>query len=188
MSDVVRVNRGVVLTAGGADRGRSRSPGTRVHRARVRRRATDLWEAVCSCGWSASGESAPAVRAKGATHARATAAGNRAKKRVKPRAASRSTKSTTPKSISRSHSTGAAHKAVAPLPKSKAVIRSFGTPPSGVKPTGMHDVGTASRTPDGWVAACGTCRWRYGPARSAELVERAIRRHRADSRRGVPSR
>jgi hypothetical protein len=70
---VVKARRVIAMSSGGSNLGgKALSTGTGRHFTRVHKRATDLWEVRCSCGWSYGAESSYDATRSGKAHAEQT--------------------------------------------------------------------------------------------------------------------
>jgi hypothetical protein len=66
---VVKARRGIAMSSGGSNlAGKALSTGTDRQFTRVHKRATDLWEVRCSCGWSYGAESSYDATRSGQAH------------------------------------------------------------------------------------------------------------------------
>jgi hypothetical protein len=155
----------------------------RAHQPRVTRRADDLWEALCWCKWSASGETLADVREAASAHSRRENAKASKAPKPTPSKPAKATKSEKPTKSAASRRRAnpvrfdQSSPAVAPI-QSRAPVSSRRAP---LRAAEQHRVLDVARGARGWEAKCNNCSWTFGPVSKVDEVQAAARRHQASA-------
>jgi len=180
----VRASRHVGLTGGQSLSSKGLSPGSlnaTRHVVRTRKRAGDLWETICACGWSQCGESSAETSGLGVSHVRSIqdAASQEAKRKT----------SRAQRDVSLV--------VLPPLPTPAAmsptqpsrIVSSRGkvteAPPS-PKAAAAHNCTVVGAGGGLWVVSCGACQWRSQPM-PKHAIERTVTLHNASGDRPRPA-
>ena len=172
----MRASRHVGLTGGQSLSSKGLSPGSlnaTRHVVRTRKRADDLWETICACGWSQCDESSAETSGLGASHVRAARAAVLEEAKRKTASAQRDASLTVKSPLS-------AQGRSTPAQPSRTVSsrdRVIETSPS-LKVGATHTCVVARVAGGLWVVRCRTCRWKSQPI-PKHAVERTMKLHEA---------